>query len=224
MAHYPLFIDLSSRRALVVGAGNVGRRKAGSLIAAGIDELTIVDPALAETPDLFPAGSARLCCLGRAFRPEDLQGKDLVFAAAGGKEANAEVIRLCREHGILCNSADSPDAGDFFVPAHFSHDGITVALSTGGRSPALARLLREELEAFIGNRYTPLLTIMGRLRPLILELELPAGRNSELFRLLVRSALPELLEHGNTADAAALLREHLPPQLHSRLGELLHGL
>jgi precorrin-2 dehydrogenase/sirohydrochlorin ferrochelatase len=110
------------------------------------------------------------------------------------------------------------------VPAHFSRDGITLALSTDGQSPALARLLREELEAWIGKRYSPLLAFLGRLRPLLLELNLPTGQNTDLFRALVRSPLAGHLESGNHAAATAFLAGVLPRPLHSRMGELLHGL
>ncbi len=223
MQHYPLFLDLTAKDILVIGAGSVGRRKIASLLPCSPRAVTVVDP------DLSPAGMRELSesgpvrCHARAFAPEDLDGKALVFAATGSREANSLVATLCRERGVFCNIADAPAESDFFVPAHFTSEGITLALSTGGQSPALAKRLRMELEAWMGKRYAGLFTVLGRLRPLVLELGLPTEENSELFRALVRSPLAELLESRQHAAAEALLAERLPKQLHARMGELLHG-
>ena len=130
---------------------------------------------------------------------------------------------LCHERGVLCNIADAPAESDFFVPAHFTTEGITIALSTGGQSPALARQLRRELEAWVGNRYAALLTLLGRLRPLMLSLELPTEDTREIFRSLVQSPLAEMLTNRQRVAAKAILVEHLPKRLHPHMEELLHG-
>lgn len=223
MQHYPLFLNLVGKDVLVVGAGAVGRRKAASLLACSPRAVIVVDPGLtpAVERELAALGPAR--CLARGFAPEDLDGKALVFAAAGNQEVNSLVAELCRKRGIFCNIADAPDKSDFFVPAHVESHGITLAVSTGGHSPALARRLRAELEAWLGTRYAGLITVLSRLRPLVLALELPTEKNSEIFRSLVYSPLAELLETGQRAAAETLLAERLPKPLHARMGELLHG-
>lgn len=215
-------MDLTAREVLVVGAGSVGRRKAASLLACAPRGLDLVDPGLSPALCGELEASGRVRCHARAFEPGDLAGKFLVFAATDKREVNALVATLCREQGILCNIADAPAHSDFFVPAHFTSQGITVAVSTGGHSPALAKRLRAELEAWVGKRYTGLLLLLGRLRPLLLDLCLPSEENSEMFRALVRSPLAELLETRQHDEAAALLERLLPAPLHSRIGELLH--
>lgn len=223
MAYYPLFLDLAGKEILVVGAGAVGRRKIASLLAAGPERIFVADPGLdAETVRELRA-SGPVICLIREFLPQDLAGKTLVFASSGNSAVNAQVAALCASQGILCNRVDTPDSGSFIVPAHFTSGGITVALSTGGQSPALARRLRQDLEAWLGKRYSPLLAVLGRLRPLLLELHLPTEENTALFRALVCSPLADYLENGDPAAARAYLIECLPEALHSRVGELLHG-
>ena len=224
MRHYPLFLDLADRAVLVVGAGTVGRRKIVSLLQYSPREVLVVDPGLtpAAMRELTDSGPVR--CRAGAFAPDDLDGKFLAFAATNLRDVNSLLASLCRERNILCNIADAPGESDFLVPAHFSVNGLTVALSTAGHSPALARHLRTELEAWVGMRYAGLLTVLGRLRPLVLALGLPTEENSALFRSIIRSSLAVLLEQRRYTAAAALLTKLLPQPLHAHREELLHGL
>ena len=223
MQHYPLFLNITEKDVLVVGAGAVGRRKVASLLSCSPRAVVVVDPGLTPAVARELAASGAVRCHARKFMPEDVAGKALVFAATGNREVNALVAELCRERKIFCNIADAPDKSDFFVPARVEIQGITLAVSTGGHSPALARRLRAELEAWLGTRYAGLLSLLSRLRPLLLALGLPAEENGEIFRSLVDSPLAELLETGRRADAETLLAERLPKPLHSHMGELLHG-
>lgn len=223
MAYYPLFIDAEHIRALVVGAGSVGARKARSLCKAGAASVLVVDPEGSATLKAELAAFGRAHFFARAFTLADLDDVNLVFVASGDRAVNAQVAEACAAKGILCNSADAPRKGAFIVPAHFSVGDMVFALSTGGKSPALARVLREELEAFVGTRYTRLLNILEQLRPLVLDLGLPADDNAAIFRRLVRSSLCEHLAAHNDAAALCLLQELLPRDLHPHLGDLLHG-
>ncbi len=225
MSLYPLFLDLRHKDVLVTGAGEVGQRKATSLAEASPRSITIVDPAppAAALSRLMDALPGLIAYHARGFQPEDISGKALVFAATPLREVNALVAALCREAGVLCNIADAPEESDFFVPAHFRNGDITVAVSTGG-SPALARRIRAELEAWMGNRYAALAQLLRKLRPLVLESGLPTAENTRLFRALVSSPLAERLAANDSTAVSALLTELLPPALHARMGELLHDL
>jgi precorrin-2 dehydrogenase/sirohydrochlorin ferrochelatase len=223
MTFYPLFVDLHGKDILVAGAGSVGQRKIAGLGSSGSRRIMVVDPCLnadriTELKKLGPVD-----CYARIFAAEDLHGKFLAFAATGSRAVNAEIAALCLEKGVLCNSADAPGEGSFIVPAHFTNNGITVALSTGGHSPALARKLREDLEVFVGKRYTHLLQVLSRLRPLLFNLGLPTQENTALFRALARSPLAGHLERGDLEAAEAILSHLLPEPLLDRVGEILHG-
>ena len=223
MTFYPLFLDLHGKNILVAGAGSVGQRKIAGLGSTEPRCIMVVDPCLhaeriAELEKLGPVD-----CHARAFASEDLQGKSLVFAATNDRAVNAEIADLCVKQGILCNSADAPDEGSFIVPAHFTNNGITVALSTDGHSPALARILREDIEAFVGKRHSHLLQVLSRLRPLLLNLGLPTQENTALLRALAHSPLAGQLECGDRAGAEATLSNLLPEPLLSHVGEILHG-
>lgn len=224
MRYYPAFLDLSGRRCLVVGAGRVGRRKLASLLALEAGrrpaEVLVLDPGPAADLPPDPAVTYEQ----RAFRPGDLEGRTLVFAAASDPAVNAAVAGLCAQQGILCNCADDPAASGFIVPASASRSGLTLAVSTAGGSPALARMLREELERDALPRYAALAAFMDRLRPLVLGLGQESDANAPLFRSLVRSDLGAALAAGDRDRAAALLRNLLPRELAPHIEELTHGI
>ncbi len=228
MRYYPTFLNLRGRRCLIVGAGDVGCRKLASLLQAEPDQIVVLDtfarqdvrnPELARLLD-----SPAVHYEQRGFADADVQDKALVFACTGNRTVNAQVSRACDTHGVLCNVADSPDESGFIVPAHFETDGLVIALGTGGGSPALARRIRMDLQDYVGQRYSGLLAVMSRLRPLVLALGRDTGQNTLLFRTIVSSGLMDALCARDSAAARDILEDLLPVELHPNIGELLHEL
>ncbi len=218
---YPIFLRLEGKEALVIGAGAVGRRKVAGLSGRGLARVLVLDPALSDGSETLHGGT-RVEYQSRGFVPEDATGKALVFVCTNNRVCNARAAEACRERGVLCNVADAPEESDFFVPALAEHGDICLAVGTGGAGPALSRRIREELEAWLGNRYTALAALLRRLRPRLLALGLGATENTRIFRALVRSCLAEQLADNDFPGAEASLREQLPPSLHASIGDLLH--
>lgn len=236
MSYYPLFLRLGGVKILLAGAGEVGRRKAADLLACNPAELLWVDPSLSladleQFPEFdrpeFSGGLA--ACPGlkyeqRHVQPEDARGRHLVFAATCARRVNAGLSAFCAENNILCNVVDAPSDCTFLVPAHFSHGDILLALCTGGQSPALARRLRLDLEAWFGKKYSPLLAVMGRLRPLVISYAAfagngsPARRNASLPAAGEACALSGQDRQDKQSYTATLLFRAL---VNSRLGETL---
>ena len=224
MRYYPMFVNLEQRSCLVVGAGQVGRRKIETLLSCGADRVLVVD--LAE-PDPYMAkllARPGVSFERREFRESDLDGAFLVIASTSSEEVNWRISRLCAERGILCNIVDQPEKCSFIVPAVVSQGDLTVAISTGGASPALAKRIRRNLEDAFGEQYGRLLIVMGRVRPLVLGLGLPSAANSAVFRALVASSLLDTLAGPNLDAAASVLGEVLPKELLPNIPELLDGL
>lgn len=228
MRYYPLFLDLSRAVCLVIGAGRVGRRKIAALLECGAAGVVALDPfADAEKLQVFVEDS-RFCFERRPFRKEDMAGKALVFICTSSREVNRAAAAACRARNVLCNVADAPHEGAFIVPSHVDAPPLSLALSTGGASPALARALKEDLETWLGGGYVPLARFLEKLRPILLNLGLGSDRNAEIFRALCS---PEFRSCFRAAYAA---RDHkrilrmaeaiLPPGLHGSLKELLNGL
>jgi precorrin-2 dehydrogenase/sirohydrochlorin ferrochelatase len=219
--YYPLFLDLSRAKCLVIGAGAVGRRKIGSLLESGVRDLLVLDPELAE-PASLPAHPA-LRFEARRFTPEDLTGCALVFAASGSREVNAAIAAACAEQGVFCNCADVPLEGTCIVPATTRAGEMTLAISTGGASPAYARSLRKELEGWLQEK-APLAALLGRIRPRVLALGRDTMHNADIFRVLAQSGLAAALAAGDAARCGEVLVAELPEDLHPWIAEFLDGL
>jgi precorrin-2 dehydrogenase/sirohydrochlorin ferrochelatase len=231
MRYYPMFLSLAGRACLVVGAGQVGLRKIETLVDCNASSVLVVDQnppdealsALLARPSLGPV----LCFAQRDFQDADLDGVFLAIASTSSPAVNQHISDLCRERGVLCNIVDQPEACSFIVPATVRRGDLTLAVSTGGQSPALAKRIRKDLQEAYGQEYALFLDLMGRLRPLVLALGLDTGVNTAIFRSLVGSRLLEALKLGDAALAQAELAASLPPelspQLHEMITEILHG-
>lgn len=157
----PVGLDLRGRRVLVVGGGTVGRRKAAAALAGGAT-VRVVDP---EPPPEDWNGGA---WIRDRYRDEHLDGMVLVFAAAT-PEVNARVVSDANRRGLLVNSATDPATGDFVLPAVVRRGDLTIAVATGGAAPALARRIREKLEAEYDEPFATWIRLLERIRPLVLE-------------------------------------------------------
>jgi precorrin-2 dehydrogenase / sirohydrochlorin ferrochelatase len=223
MRYYPIYVNLHGKRCLVVGAGQVGRRKIATLSECGAAEILVLDPGLA------PSLAAELGALPavvldrRAFPPADLDSRFLVIASTDDEDLNWTISRECADRNILCNIVDQPEKCGFIVPALFTQGDLTVAISTGGGSPALARKIRQGLGEFLGGEYGALLVLMSRLRPLVLGLGLGTEANAAIFRELVNSPLLEALERGDVAASTDIVRDLLPAALQAQAAELVSG-
>jgi len=138
---YPVFLDLVGVAVLVVGGGPIALRKATGLVEAGA-LVTVIAP---EVGDEFTAIAQRI--ERRAYRHGDVAGFQLVMAATNDRAVNALVASDAKLHGLWVNSADDPDNCSFILPAVAQRGVVTIAVSTGGASPALARRLRTEIAA-----------------------------------------------------------------------------
>ncbi len=233
--YYPLFLDISQSSCLIVGAGEVGLRKAKGLLEAGVKDLLILDIYEKSTSWDVYAKFTQLRFEQRSFMESDLDGKRLVFACTGQKELNASIAKLCEKRGVLCNCVDAPRKGNCIVPAlaqcscetsnlsERSQGSLMAALSTEGASPAWARVLREELEAWL-KPHAPMTRFLGKLRPLVLALGQDTRHNTALFRALVHSSLRHHLAERNIIQSQLLLEELLPKSLHKHIAELLHDI
>ena len=206
MAYYPIFLDLSGRRVIVIGGGNVAEGKVQGLLAGGADSLTVVSPDL--TPALQGLRSEERFTWRRAEYAEgDLEGYDFVFVATDDGAVNRQVANEARRRRILVNAADDPPNCDFILPSVVRRGRVVVAASTGGASPALARRLREDLTGFITEDYGVLADLLAGLRKELQQRGLRA--DAETWSKAIDSTLWELVRAGRTDEARAYLVEAL---------------
>ncbi|MEW6660399.1 MAG: bifunctional precorrin-2 dehydrogenase/sirohydrochlorin ferrochelatase [Thermodesulfobacteriota bacterium] len=207
MQTYPVFVLLAGKPCLVVGGGNVAARKVQDLLQAGA-RVTVVSPALAPALTAL-AGQGTIRHLQGDFQEEQVAGMALVIGATDDMAVNARVSAAAKERGIWVNIVDQPELCTFIVPAQVRRGDLTLAISTGGASPALARKLREDLEDRFGPEYGPYLALMQAIRTRVLEARRGDPDNAPLFKRLVDSPLLAALRQGDLQEVRRLLREIL---------------
>jgi siroheme synthase-like protein len=153
-------LDLGGRECLVVGGGVVAGRKTAGLLDAGA-RVTVVSPVLA--PAVLDIGrDGRLRWWPREYASGDVAGFALVMVATDDVVVNARVVTEARERSIWVNCADDPARCDFILPSVLRRGPLTVAVSTGGASPTVAHMVREELEAVLPPDYAALTEVVAR--------------------------------------------------------------
>lgn len=151
MQYFPIFLNLNDRDCLVVGGGQIAARKVSSLLEAGA-KVTVVCPELCEELiKLRDAGSVQH--RDRLFEDQDIHGQALAIAATDKRDINRHVSELASRQGIPVNVVDQPELCTFIMPSVIDRSPVQIAISTGGASPVLARLLKAQLEAFIPAAY-----------------------------------------------------------------------
>jgi precorrin-2 dehydrogenase/sirohydrochlorin ferrochelatase len=207
MRYFPIQLDIRDRPCLVVGGGGVGTRKAMSLIACG-GRVTVVSPtATGELQDLATAGALTL--LQREYAGDDLQGMFLVMGATDDEMLNRRIRTDAGRLKILCNIADRPEQCDFILPAVVERGDLVVTVSTSGRSPALAKKLRQDLQAQFGDEYTVFLDLMGAIRTRLLAEAHAPEAHKPIFERLVYSDILAWIREGRRNDIDRLLADIL---------------
>jgi len=178
MRTYPIMLDVRGRRAVVVGGGPVGLRKAQALAAAGAD-VTLVAERLSS-----PRAPDGVAVLRAAYRPGVLAGAVLVLACTDDAALNARIAADARAAGALANAADQPEACDFFAPAVLRDGDVVVAVGTGGAAPALAKHLRDRLAAAMPQRVGQFAALLEALRGEVQASPADPARRGEVLRRL----------------------------------------
>ena len=163
---FPMFMKLSGKRCLVVGAGKVGEPKIGGLIDTGARIHVVAIAASDQVREWADAGKIDLEL--RAFSSSDLDGMFLAVVATASRSLNERVYLEAQERGVLCNVVDVPDLCDFFYPAVVRRGDLQIAISTAGQSPSLAQKLRQQLERQFGDGYAAWVEQLGETRRLVL--------------------------------------------------------
>jgi len=166
MSLFPMFIKLAGRPCLVVGAGGVGTSKIAGLLAAGATVRVVAPEATPEVAEWSRAG--RISWEARGFESPDLDATFLAVVATPSRELNARVFEEASRRGILCSVVDDPPHCDFYYPAVVRRGDLQIAVSTSGRSPALAARLRRDLEQQFGPEYEAWVEELGQEREKLL--------------------------------------------------------
>ena len=183
---FPMFLKLETKRCLLIGAGTVAEGKLESLLAAGANVLVVAPKAT--DPVRAAVLEGRVRWQQREFAPDDLDGIVLAVAATNSPSVHDLVFREAQKRGVLCNVVDEPAHCDFYYPAVVRRGPLQIAISTNGRSPALAQRLRHEMERQFGGEYEAWVERLGIARDRLLARHIDPARRR---RILVRMARRE---------------------------------
>jgi len=207
MDFLPIFLNVRSRPCLVVGGGDVATRKVELLLKAQAD-ITVVSPDLCATlAELGRAG--KLKHVAESFHEKHIAGQRIVIAATDDEAVNRMVAEAAQQSNIPVNVVDRPELCTFIMPAIIDRSPVVVAVSSGGASPVLARLLRARLESLVPASYGRLATLVRAFRDKV-KARFTRGADRRVFwERALQGSIAEMVFAGRDADAQAMLEKML---------------
>jgi precorrin-2 dehydrogenase/sirohydrochlorin ferrochelatase len=217
MRYYPVHLDIKNRNCLVVGGGAVGTRKVNTLLECGARVTAVSPNPTQQLTKLASEGAITLT--RRAYRSADLDGAFLVIGATDDESLNQQISNDAALTNTLCNIADRPEVCNFILPSIIQRGDLVITISTSGKSPALAKQLRQKLETQFGKEYAEFLLLLGAIRKKLLGRAHEPEAHKTLFNQLIDSDILNLIHKGKKKDINALLYKILGEGY--RLEELL---
>ncbi|HYS55979.1 MAG TPA: bifunctional precorrin-2 dehydrogenase/sirohydrochlorin ferrochelatase [Thermoanaerobaculia bacterium] len=197
--YYPIFLDIEDRDVVIIGGGPVCQRKAETMMKYGA-RVTVVAPDFTNAIESW-AAAGKLKIRRKQYDSSDLDGASIVIASTDDEAVNTRIATDCRKRKIPVNVVDVTHLCEFIVPAIVEQGSIQLAVSTGGKSPALARTLKEELQKFVGPEYAEINDILGTLRPSAKRV-LPTDTDRKgFFDAIIARGVVEMLRQGKRREA-----------------------
>ncbi len=196
MAKYPIFLELSGRRAVVIGGGAVAVRKAQILLDSGARLIVVAENIDKLMVAMCKNKNAEL--IKSKYEKIYLTATALAIAATNDHELNKQIYKDCQELEILCNVVDEPDLCDFFVPAVVKRGDLQIAVSTDGKCPAYAGHIRKKLEKIFTEKHGDFLNELEKMRLKIIN-EIPEENKRKIIlgKLTDDNSLDYFLQHGH---------------------------
>ena len=197
--YYPIYLDIEERSVLIIGGGNVCARKTETMMKYGA-RVTITSPQFTEEIEEW-ARQGMVQLRRKTYEIGDLDGASIVIASTDDPCVNARIARDCRRRRIPVNVVDVTHLCEFIVPAIVERGTIQIAVSTGGKSPALARTLKEDLQKFVGPEYDEVNRVLGTLRTSAKKVLPTDVDRKRFFDGIIAAGVLELLREGRRREA-----------------------
>jgi precorrin-2 dehydrogenase/sirohydrochlorin ferrochelatase len=200
--YYPISLNLNGRRCVVAGGGQVALRKVKVLLEHKAT-VEVISPTLCpELQHLAQSGAIKV--LQRNYQTGDLKGAFIVIAATGETDINKKIAGEARMQMVLVNVVDDPEQSDFIAPSYLRRGNLTIAVSTAGKSPALARKIRTQLEENFGEEYSSLTNLISEVRSELRQRGVTIS-SSAWQEALDLESLTEMVRASQTKEAKANL-------------------
>lgn len=207
MPYYPINLNLRNRKCVVIGGGTVAERKVKTLLEFGAT-VVVVSPELSSGLQEM-LSRKQITHIASQYEPRCLREALLVIAATDDRQINQTVALEADSHNILVNIVDDPELCTFFVPAIVRRGDVVISVSTSGKSPALARRIREQVESYFGPEYALLADLLGELRDEVKGRYSDSNERHQAFVRVLDSDVLELLAQGQVAEAKGKARQCL---------------
>ncbi|MBN2570277.1 MAG: bifunctional precorrin-2 dehydrogenase/sirohydrochlorin ferrochelatase [Deltaproteobacteria bacterium] len=195
MKFYPVHLNVSGMRCVVVGGGEVAERKVVRLLECDAD-VVLVGKTITRNLEAIKR-EGRIAHIPDDYRSDYIEDAFLVIGATDRDEINEKIYLDSKERNILVNIVDDPERCQFIVPSQLRRGDLLISISTGGKSPALARRLRENLEVEYGSEYQILLDIMGGLRGKIIARGASSKVNKNIFESILDTDILRYIREGD---------------------------
>lgn len=183
-------IEIEEKLVCIVGGGRVALRKAKKLLEYGA-RVMVISP---EFDEGFKESEDRISLIRDSYRPEYIEDAFLVIAGTSESEVNKIISADCRGKGIMCNVIDNLNSSDFIVPSTVKRGDLVISVSTSGKSPALSKKIRGEIEKVYGEEYTERVRLLGEIREMVLKNSRDIESREEIFKNIVNLDLKELIQ------------------------------
>lgn len=203
---YPAMLNITGKKAVVVGGGPVAARKVRSLAAAGA-QIEVISPEVSEAMSQL-LGCNGVRWLRKEFSPSDLVGAFIIIAATNSRETNQLVNKSTSPHQLV-NLADDPEESSFIVPASFQKDKLSIAVSTHGASPALSKRIVQELREQFDDEYISYLSFLDKCRAAIKQSFSDPSIRQLVFKELASPAFEKRAKVASCSEREQLLEEVL---------------
>ena len=197
--YYPIYLDIEDHDVVIIGGGNVCARKAETMMKYGA-RVTIVSPEFTDEIEAW-ARDGKLALKRKHYDASDLDGATIVIASTDDTSVNEGVAADCRARRIPVNVVDVTPLCEFIVPAILDNGSVHIAISTGGKSPALARTLKEDLQRFVGPEYSEVNDLLGTLRDSAKRVLPTDVDRKRFFDGIIADGILEMLREGRRGDA-----------------------
>lgn len=210
MDFFPIFLDIKDQDCLVIGGGDVAVRKVFLLLRSGA-KVTVVAPKLADALKQR-ADKGEISHIAKEFDSEDIQSQRIIIAATNNPEVNKRVSEAAKKKNIPVNVVDTPEHCTFVVPSIIDRDPVIVAVSSGGASPVLARLLRARLESVIPAAYGRLAELATRFRDKVKKTFDRSSSRRNFWEKVLQGPIADMVFAGQDKQADRLMENALQDQ------------
>lgn len=202
-AYYPVYLNLRGRRCVIIGGGTVAEGKIARLLDSGARICVVSPDATPGIRQLVADGSVQW--EERKYRDGDLEGAFIAIAATNVREVNRQIFEEANERGVILNAVDDPPNCSFIAPSIVQRGPVTLAISTGGVSPALARKLRESLQSSDDLAWADLASTMAVARSHLREAGLLSTIDPQRWQCCITPDLLAMAHEGRDAEAVEAL-------------------